>query len=129
MLLSIQTADFIAIDSEFSGLVVDVDDHVNDFDDIETKYQKYAHCCQRMNAFQFGFATFKWNRHTKSYMSRPFNVNVWPGSDILGRQVIQFKPNNVKFLSKHQFDFNKLFKTGVSYQRLDDIELVKEKIN
>lgn len=48
---SIDTADFIAIDSEFSGLIVGFDDKQHDFDTIEDKYQKIKHNCQRMNAF------------------------------------------------------------------------------
>jgi hypothetical protein len=48
---SIMTADFIAIDSEFSGLSVGFDDKQHDFDSIEDKYQKIRHNCQRMNAF------------------------------------------------------------------------------
>lgn len=48
---SISTADFIAFDSEFSGLSIDFDDKQHDYDSIEDKYQKIKHNCQRMNAF------------------------------------------------------------------------------
>lgn len=42
---SILTADFIAFDSEFSGLTVGFDDKGHDFDTIEDKYQKLKHNC------------------------------------------------------------------------------------
>jgi len=48
---SIQTADFIAYDTEFSGLSIGFDDKQHDYDTIEDKYQKLKHNCQRMNAF------------------------------------------------------------------------------
>ena len=65
MIKSIETADFITIDSEFSGLTVGYDDQTNTFDSKEGRYQKFKHCCSRMNAFQFGISTFKFDE-TKS---------------------------------------------------------------
>ena len=53
---------------------------------------------------------------------------VWPHSEILGDQVMQVKSSNIRFLMKHNFDFNKLFNLGVNYQRLSNSELVREKI-
>ena len=53
---------------------------------------------------------------------------MWPHSDILGDQVTQFKASNIKFLMQHGFDFNKLFKEGVNYQRLASEALVRQKI-
>lgn len=35
---SIKTADFIAYDTEFSGLTVGFDDQQHDYDNIESKY-------------------------------------------------------------------------------------------
>jgi hypothetical protein len=78
-----------------------------------------------MNAFQVGFCTYKWNQARGAYVARPFNVFVWQHSDILGDPVMQFKSSNIRFLMKHNFDFNKLFNLGVNYQRLEDMELVK----
>lgn len=40
---------------------------------------------------------------------------------------MQFKTSNVRFLMKHNFDFNKLFNHGVNYQRLSNKELVRQK--
>ena len=51
ILESVKTADFIAIDSEFSGLSVGFEDQSHVFDSLEDRYQKYKHCVSRMNAF------------------------------------------------------------------------------
>ena len=48
---SINTAEFIAFDTEFSGLSIGFDDRGHDYDTVEDKYQKLKHNCQRMNAF------------------------------------------------------------------------------
>lgn len=61
VLESVRTADFIALDTEFSGLNVNVEDQVHAFDQVEDRYQKLKHNCSRMNAFQIGICTFKWD--------------------------------------------------------------------
>jgi hypothetical protein len=38
MLESVRTADFIALDTEFSGLSVDAEDQVHAFDQVEDRY-------------------------------------------------------------------------------------------
>jgi len=48
---SIKTCDFIALDTEFSGLSVGQKDIKNSFDEPEGCYQKIRHTCARMNAF------------------------------------------------------------------------------
>lgn len=81
-----------------------------------------------MNAFQIGVCCFKWDARRSTYSSRPFNVFVWPHSEIMGDTTMQFKTSNIRFLMKHNFDFNKLFNLGVNYQRLSDQQLIREKI-
>lgn len=60
---SVQSADFIAFDTEFSGipcspnlfscigLTVGYDDKHHEYDTIEDRYQKLKHNCSRMNTF------------------------------------------------------------------------------
>ena len=48
---SMHSADFIAFDTEFSGLSIGFDDKSHDYDSIEDKYQKLKYNCERMNAF------------------------------------------------------------------------------
>ena len=112
---SVVSADFIAIDSEFSGLSVGYEDKTHGFDQTEDRYQKIKHNCSRMNAFQIGLCCFKWDTRRSCYTSRPFNVYVWPHSEILSDSAMNFKTSNIRFLMKHNFDFNKLFNHGVNY--------------
>jgi len=78
VLKSIRTADFMAYDAEFSGLSIGFDDVKHEYDAVEARYQKYKHNCQRMNAFQIGLCTFKWNQMEKAYKARPFNFYLFP---------------------------------------------------
>ena len=48
---SIMSADFISVDTEFSGLSVGYEDKTHGFDQAEDRYQKLKHNCSRMNAF------------------------------------------------------------------------------
>ena len=84
MIESILSADFITVDTEFSGLSVGFEDKANGFDQAEDRYQKLRHNCTRMNAFQIGVCCFKWDPRRTTYASRPFNAYVWPHSEILG---------------------------------------------
>jgi len=128
VIASINTADFVTMDTEFSGLSVGFEDQTNGFDQAEDRYQKLKHNCSRMNAFQIGICTFKWDPAHSCYSERPFNVYVFPHSEILGNSTLQFKASNIRFLMKHNFDFNKLFASGVNYQRLSDKQRVYDKV-
>lgn len=77
-----------------------------------------------MNAFQLGIACFK-QTESGEVISRPFNIWAFPHSDVLGNQTLQFKCSNIAFLMNNKFDFNKLFKEGVNYQRLSDGDRVR----
>ena len=115
ILKSLQTADFVAQDTEFSGLSVGFEDKDHDYDTLESRYQKLRHTCRRMNAFQVGIATFKWDPKRREYVIRPFNFYVWPNSAVMDKRVMQFDVSSVKFLMYNHFDFNKLFREGISY--------------
>ena len=81
-----------------------------------------------MNAFQIGLATFKWDKRMKEYTIRPFNIYTFPNSEIMDKRVLQFDSSCIKFLMSNNFDFNKLFKEGISYQRLCDKEIIQQRI-
>ena len=87
---SIESADFIAMDTEFSGTAslkfiflgytVGLDDKGHDYDILEERYQKLKFVCQKFVAFQVGLCTFKWDEERRKYMARPFCFFVFPRS-------------------------------------------------
>lgn len=42
---------------------------------------------------------------------------------------LMFDSGAIKFLCSNKFDFNKLFREGISYQRLSDKELLRERLD
>ena len=77
---SIATAEFIAIDSEFSGNKVTLDDKPHEFDTFEDKYRKNSRAIKQFLAFQMGVTTFFWSDLKKKYIGRPFNFLIYPRS-------------------------------------------------
>ena len=129
VLKSIRTADFIAYDTEFSGLFVGNEDRPHDYETLESRYQKLRHACRRMHAFQFGFCTFKWDSKANKYYMRPFNFYVWPSAQsMLDHSIHQFEPGAVQFLCSNKFDFNKLFRQGLGYCKISDKSTLLKRI-
>jgi len=79
---SIRSADFIAIDTEFSGCKQANDDRPHDYDTIESRYQKMRLICSRFFAFQFGICTFKWDEDKRKYVARPYVLYLFPKSTV-----------------------------------------------
>ena len=77
---SIQTADFIAFDTEFSGSKLTLDDKPHEFDTFADKYRKNSHAVKHLLAFQVGITTFSWSTCKKKYVGRPFNFLLFPRS-------------------------------------------------
>ena len=51
VLKTIRSADFIAYDTEFSGLKIGFEDRSHDFETVESMYQKKKHAVTRLHAF------------------------------------------------------------------------------
>ena len=77
---SISTCDFIAIDTEFSGSKVTLDDKPHEFDSFRDKYARNSKAIRTFLAFQVGLTTFRWSSHKGKYIGRPFNFNIFPRS-------------------------------------------------
>ncbi|TNV81953.1 hypothetical protein FGO68_gene6872 [Halteria grandinella] len=122
---SIAQAEFIGFDTEFSGLNVGFDDRQHDYDTTEDRYQKLKHNCTRMNTFQVGLACFHWDQGGERYLCRPFNFYVFKDSQVYESEVLQFQASCLKFLRENHFDFNKLFSSGITYQRLSQAAEVR----
>ena len=77
---SIQTAEFIAFDTEFSGSHSGISDKPHEYDSFDDKYKKNASSVKKFIAFQIGITTFMWSSLKSKYIGRPFNFWVYPRS-------------------------------------------------
>ena len=68
---------------------------------------------------QFGLSTFHYVKTSDSYESRTYNFYVWPRPCSRSAPDPRFlcQTSSIDFLINQNFDFNKLFKQGISYLR------------
>ncbi|XP_067672031.1 poly(A)-specific ribonuclease PARN-like [Haliotis asinina] len=127
---AISEADFLAIDGEFTGLHAKDAESIGSFDTPEERYHKLRKGAAQFLLVQFGLAAFKYDPETKSYTARPFNMYVFPRP--FSRQApdrrFLCQASSIDFLVSQNFDFNKLFREGISYLTLPQEEHLKESI-
>ena len=118
---SIHDAIFVSIDGEFTGLSVQ-DQQISNLDALEERYAKTKNSATKFLMVQFGLCTFHYNAKKNNYSNRAFNFYLWPKP--FNRQATDrhfvCQTSSIDFLSQHNFDFNKLFKEGITYMRPDE---------
>ncbi|GAA5815115.1 hypothetical protein MFLAVUS_008621 [Mucor flavus] len=109
-------ADFIAIDTEFTGLSTP-DIQFQNGDELSTRYSKLKSCVQEFTIIQYGVCAFKKDKATGDYVVKPFNFYIF-GADtdhIQSRRVFSATPSSLSFLRSNKFDFNKLIEQGIPF--------------
>ena len=137
---AIETSTFMAIDGEFTGLNASYR-NISAFDTPAERYDKVKdsarqefnqECCRynisiifrQFLLIQFGLSTFHHNKTSDSYESRTYNFYVWPRPCARNAPDPRFlcQTSSIDFLTNQNFDFNKLFKHGVSYLRPGELQ-------
>jgi len=122
---AIRTSSFISLDGEFTGL------HTNrglsPFDLPEHRYQKLQESSRQFLLVQFGLCTFHYNAESDSYSNQAYNFYVWPRPCSRQAPDPRFlcQTSSLDFLISQDFDFNKLFKDGLSYLRPAELEKLR----
>ena len=124
---AINSASLLAIDAEFSGLNVKWGVE-NSFDTPQERYSKLKEGSKEFIIIQFGLCTFTWDKNQELYIAKPFNFYIFP--KVWNRQCpdVRFlcQSSSIDFLTEHGFDFNKLFREGISYLRPYDEQKLRE---
>ena len=124
---AINSASFLAIDAEFSGLNVKWGVE-NSFDTPQERYSKLKDGSKDFIIIQFGLCTFTWDIKQELYIAKPFNFYIFP--KVWNRQCpdVRFlcQSSSIDFLTEHKFDFNKLFYEGISYLRPYDEQKLRD---
>ncbi|KAL9543810.1 hypothetical protein MBANPS3_007938 [Mucor bainieri] len=128
-------ADFIAIDTEFTGMNettktldffftnVDTqglstpDVQFQHADEISTRYAKLKSCVQEFTIIQYGVCAFKRDPSNGNYVAKPFNFYIFGADthDVQSRRVFSATPSSLAFLRQNKFDFNKLIEEGIPF--------------
>lgn len=129
ILSKIESADFVALDLEFTGLPNDKD--FNQLDTRDERYIKTAHQMEKFYVLQYGLSIFK-NCQGGKYTAYTYNIFLSPHmpSDERSRDYsrkFEFLASTMNFLAEHKFDFNTAFTDGVQYLTQEEENNLKEK--
>lgn len=114
---TIKQCNFIAFDTELSGLMRDRNWNV--FDLPKDRFAKSVEHSRGYFIMQFGLACFT-KTDSNNYSSKTYNFYIFPQSNGCAThsdidRTFSLQAHAIQFLSGHNFDFNKLFKDGLSY--------------
>ncbi|CAH0719594.1 unnamed protein product, partial [Brenthis ino] len=110
---SIDKADFLVIDTEFTGLINGRD--VSMFDSPQEYYSTLLHGSTDFLLIQYGLCAFYWNDKEKHYMNDAYNFYLFPRGRPGLEKTFLCQSSSLDFLASQGFDFNKLIKEGISY--------------
>lgn len=125
---TIKCCDFIAIDTELSGLMRERS--LNRFDLPEERFAKSVESSRGYFIMQFGLSCFTETSRLR-YSNRTYNFYIFPQphkfhGDI--NRTFSLQAHAIQFLSEHGFDFNKLFKHGVSYLTFQEKKMLTARL-
>jgi len=125
---AIDTASFLAIDGEFTGL--NAYRGISHFDLPAERYDKLQESARQFLLVQFGLCTFHYEPSTDTYSNQAFNFYVWPRPCSRTAPDPRFlcQTSSIDFLTNQNFDFNKLFKQGVSYLRPAELDKLRDSL-
>lgn len=131
----INQCDFVAIDSELTGLKRSDTKTLQVLDTIEDRYVKLRDQISGFNLIQFGLSCFKLVddiEDVAKYECNSYNFYIFPQKSsinkAMGDRVFSIQTSSLQFLVSNGFDFNKLITDGISYLNMAEEELCKETI-
>lgn len=129
---AIADAAFVAVDTEFTGLVREPEATPNLFDSAEDRYNKLRQIVSSYIICQVGICTFTPIRGRNLYKAQAFSVYLCPRSFGAVDPQFSVQASSVEFLCQYGFDFNKWLYKGVPYadrscRRALDAYLKKER--
>ncbi|KAK8378113.1 hypothetical protein O3P69_018821 [Scylla paramamosain] len=113
---------FLALDTEFTGLLADSAFRNNLFDDGPQRYHKLSANLRRFSVVQLGLALFTGVPDKNAYSVTSYNFYLRPHSCGSSDPIIACQTSSLEFLQRFNFDFNKWLYEGVPYMNCDEID-------
>ncbi|CAB3386361.1 Hypothetical predicted protein [Cloeon dipterum] len=121
---ALQDAIFVAIDNEFSGLN---DTGLEDIS-FEQRYLKLRGHIREFCVVQVGVSIFRKDAESGGYTSQVFSIYLFPSTNGGNDVQIRFQASSIEFLTRYNFDFNKMMHHGVNFVSLEQAEKLKQAI-
>ncbi|KAJ6240759.1 poly(a)-specific ribonuclease pnldc1 [Anaeramoeba flamelloides] len=114
-----EDCDFIAIDTELTGLHMDWKSfHFS----LEDHYKSHKLACNHFVIPQVGFCTFKYDKKQHLWECKPYNIYCFPSTNNRDSSTFTCSVSSLKFLHTHHFDFNTWIGKGVHFKQLEEWE-------
>ncbi|KAJ1551977.1 hypothetical protein HK096_001752, partial [Nowakowskiella sp. JEL0078] len=127
--VALSTSEFIAIDTELTGLHRNTQSQNDNLDSTHKRYSKYRDSARHFIPTQIGICTYRWDEENCSYVACPFNFYLYPRSSRkLGiERTFVVQASSFEFLQNFGFDFEKWIKTGLSYLSKEEENQVRSR--
>ncbi|XP_038059141.1 poly(A)-specific ribonuclease PNLDC1-like [Patiria miniata] len=128
ILRNIERSDFIAIDTEFTGLHFQSDSHNSLFDTPQDRYSKLRQTASQFTVCQLGLSAFIKSSSQNKYSAHTYNFYLFPKSCATIDARFSCQASSIQFLCQYGFDFNKLFYGGVSYLSMEAEKELRQQV-
>ncbi|XP_068232790.1 pre-piRNA 3'-exonuclease trimmer-like isoform X2 [Palaemon carinicauda] len=125
ILSDIKSSSFIAIDTEFTGLLVDSAYKNSLFDNGAQRYQKLRANFQRVTVCQMGLSIFKGVLHSNEYAVTTYNFYLRPCTSVSYDPTFICQTSSIDFLRRFNFDFNKWLYGGIYFMNDDAAKMLQ----
>ncbi|KAJ8957351.1 hypothetical protein NQ318_004830 [Aromia moschata] len=112
---AIKKCTFMSIDCEMTGL--NTVHNINVYDTPKQYYEKVRKSCKEFLVIQYGLSMFRYDKDTNLFKHQTYNFYIFrrPMNRNIPDQRFLCQTSSIQFLISQGFDFNKLFKEGISY--------------
>lgn len=118
----IKECEYLSIDCEFTG-IESCTGYANYFDTAEERYEKRMKHEMKYDIVQFGLSIFKRDANDEELKCTTYNFYIFKyhvENSILPDHKMMISSSAFEFLALNEFDFNKLFRHGITYCNVDE---------
>ena len=127
VLEDIKCSEFVALDTELTGLHLTRNHRNSQIDDLVTRYGKLRESVSNFGLLQVGVACFTWSPSKLKYKISAYSFYVFPSAANGIQQERKFtcQLGSLTFLSEFKFDFNKSFHDGIPFITRKEESIIK----
>ncbi|BFI40227.1 poly(A)-specific ribonuclease [Marchantia polymorpha subsp. ruderalis] len=131
LVIHLQTADFVALDFEMTGVETTPWRRHSELDTCDTRYLHIKHSAESFAVWQCGVCPFKWDEPGQKFIAYPYNFYIFPRNELpveMPSRSYFCQTASLEFLAKHRFDFNTTVYNGISYLSREQEEIARDKL-